>query len=110
MTQLDEERTYEQDRIAETVNRAIVEMVLNEDPEFYECDATQPSKVTAAVMIAGLKRSSDGDLVVEAVCHSACRLERARLWKAVEEMAIKAQADFQEQAPDLKFNGRPLDS
>jgi hypothetical protein len=104
MSPITKERRYERDRIAETVERAIHELVTKEEPNFYE--AVGSGEVAAALVIAGLRRNSNEGAVVEATGHLRSRSELAKIWKQVHEMASEALAELAECSPDHQVNGQ----
>lgn len=102
MTHENKECEKTRDRIAESVERAIVEMVLREDPHFYE-GICPDGKVAAALVIAGVRRREDDGVAIEAVSHSGDRREVALIWKSIHEMSSKVLADLEEPAPPPDF-------
>jgi hypothetical protein len=104
MIPITKERGYERDRIAETVERAIHELVTKEEPDFYEANGS--GEVAAALVIAGLRRSSNEGAVVEATGHLRSRSELAGIWKQVKEMASEALAELEEYVPNRQVNGQ----
>lgn len=104
MTQENKECEKTRDRIAESVDRAIHEMVLREDPNFYEGNGPH-GEVGAALVIAGLRRRSEEGIVLEAVSHFSDRSEVGRIWKSIHEMSSQVLADLEEPSPSPDFNG-----